>query len=124
MLNYYLLLSISVETADLGILFLRILLVDSVGEELISMLSFAKSAVTTGKDVLLQQSTLEILKDKIVLKFLILLKQFLILPKNNITMHEATIFFSLNRKFINFIYLKQKKKQKFTRFTQNISFSF
>lgn len=75
-LNYYLLLRTSVEAADLGNFFLRILLVDSVGEELISMLSFAKSAVTTGKDVLLKQSTLEILKDKTVLKFLISLNNF------------------------------------------------
>lgn len=70
MLNNYLLLRTSVEAADLGILFLRTLLVDSVDEELISMLSFAKSAVTT---IVLSEQPIEILKNRTILKFLIFL---------------------------------------------------
>lgn len=58
MLNNYLLLRTSVEVADLGIFFLRTLLVDSVDEELISMLSFAKSAVT----IIVLSEPIEILK--------------------------------------------------------------
>jgi len=66
MLNNYLLLRTSVEAADLGILFLRTLLVDSVDEELISMLSFAKSAVTT---IVLSEQPIEILKTEQFLNF-------------------------------------------------------
>lgn len=81
MLNYYLLLRTSVET-DLDIFFLRTLLVGSVDEELTSMVSISKLAVTTGTVVLSEQST-EILKDKTVPKLLICLKQFLVLSKKD-----------------------------------------
>lgn len=70
MLNNYLLLRTSVEAADLGILFLRTLSVDSADEELISMLSFAKSAVTI---IVLSEQLIEILKNRTISQFFIFL---------------------------------------------------